>query len=157
MTIMQRPDKIPAGPTEGRFFALCAIGGFDVQSYPNYQHFVVRFFLVKYNKWYGSLFELHCTKKDNVVKCNYFDFLFLNYFFKTNEKMVVETQQKPDTATSSIKDNKKDFFDYAALPWKLIDKSFATVIESKVWEKIDTAVPKPANRSKKGSMNKRAL
>ena len=48
MTIMQRPDKIPAGPTEGRFFALCAIGGFDVQSYPNYQHFVVRFFLLKY-------------------------------------------------------------------------------------------------------------
>ena len=157
MTIMQRPDKIPAGPTEGRFFALCAIGGFDVQSYPNYQHFVVRFFLLKYNKWYGSLFELHCTKKDNTVKCNYFDFLFLNYFLKTNEKIVVETQRKADIVTASAKDENIDFLGYATLPWKLIDKSFATVMKSKVWEKIDAAVPKPTNRSKKGSVNKRAL
>ena len=59
MTIMQRPDKVPAGPTEGRFFALCAIGGFDVQSYPNYTHFVLRFLLLKYNK---------SIKKERLVK-----------------------------------------------------------------------------------------
>ena len=152
MTIMQRPDKIPAGPTEGRFFALCAIGGFDVQSYPNYQHFVVRLLLVKYNKWYGSLFELHCTKKDNSVQYTYFDFLFLNYFLKPKEKIKVNAQEK-----SNAKDEKINFIGYAAFPWKLIDKSFATIMKSKVWEKIDAAVPKPTNRSKKGSVNKRAL
>ena len=149
---MQRPDKIPAGPTEGRFFALFAIGGFDVQSYPNYQHLVVRFFLVKYNKWYGSLFELHCTKKDNSVQYTYFDFLFLNYFLKPKEKIKVNAQEK-----SNAKDEKINFIGYAAFPWKLIDKSFATIMKSKVWEKIDAAVPKPTNRSKKGSVNKRAL
>ena len=67
MTIMQRPDKIPAGPTDGRFFAVCAIGGFDIQAYPKFKHLVIRFLLIKVNRWYGSAFEIQCGIKDGSI------------------------------------------------------------------------------------------
>ena len=140
MTIMQRPDKIPAGPTEGRFFALFAIGGFDVQSYPNYQHLVVRFFLVKYNKWYGSLFELHCTKKDNAIKCNYLDFLFLHYYYKRIH----------NDSTLSAKVMK------LFIPWTLLDKACANFTSSAFWKKLDNIFP-AAYKRKKYNTNKKSM
>ena len=143
MTIMQRPDKVPAGPTEGRFFALCAIGGFDVQSYPNYTHFVLRFLLLKYNKWYGSIIELHVTKKDESIICDYFDFLGINYFAKKIK-------------TKKILNFKK-IINFLITPWMYIDNVICKLVKNDIWHNINDVIPRANQKGKKGGVQKKTL
>ena len=141
MTIMQRPDKIPAGPTDGRFFAVCAIGGFDIQAYPKFKHLVIRLLLVKVNRWYGSAFEIQCGIKDGSINLNYFDLFFMNYFYKkitSNLKYYLNLGRKLVT------------------PWQLIDKLCADFVTSKKWAELDSRFP-AAYKRKKYNTNKKSM
>jgi len=141
MTIMQRPDKIPAGPTDGRFFAVCAIGGFDVQSYPNFQHLVIRFLLLKVNRWYGSMFELQCKFEDNQIILNYFDIFFMNYFYK---KLLLNVDRLINVIQT------------IATPWHALDRYCASIVSSNIWTQINAMFP-AAYKRKKYNIHKNSI
>lgn len=139
MTIMQRPDILPAGPTTGRFFAVCAFGGFDIQSYPKFKHLVIRILLLKVNRWYGSIFEIQCGFVDNKFKLNYFDLCFTNYFFK-----------------KLIKGKLSKVFSFLCAPWVFLDLMCKQFVKHEIWHKLNMLIPHPTRR-KKYNLHKKGL
>ena len=116
---MVRPDKTPAGPSAGRIAMEFSLYQFDIQSYPKWHRYSVRFLMLKLNKWYGSLFELHFGERGNGLELDYFDMCFLRYIL-SNMKNLVQT--------SSL-------LSIIVLPWKILDGTAKWFFTNPLWKK----------------------
>jgi hypothetical protein len=121
---IQRPDKVPAGPTVGRTYFNTSIGECSIQLYPNFKHFAIRAVLIRANRWYGSLFEMHIGSRGNGFEFDYFDFMFLRYFIKQLNPSVFKKLLTP-----------------LAMPWNLLDKGIKNLVQLDMWKEINKAVP----------------
>ena len=109
---MIRPDLVPSGSTENRHYIALNLGGFTVHNYSDIKSLQIRLLLLKYNQLYGSLFELHISKKDK-VKLQYFDIMFLRCL--------------------SI---------YIVKGWFYLDESIARFVRAKFWKQLLTFLNK---------------
>ena len=121
---IQRPDKVPAGPTTGRTYFNTSLGECSIQLYPNFKHFAIRAVLIRANRWYGSLFEMHLGARGNGFEFDYFDFMFLRYFLKQFNPSMFKKLLSPLT-----------------MPWNLLDKGIQSVVQLDAWREIDKAIP----------------
>ena len=121
---IQRPDKVPAGPTQGRTYFNVSLGECSVQLYPNFKHFAIRAVLIRANRWYGSLFEMHLGARGNGFEFDYFDFMFLRYFLKQFNPSMFKKLLSPLT-----------------MPWNLLDKGIHSVVQLDAWKEINKAIP----------------
>lgn len=121
---IQRPDKVPAGPTQGRTYFNISLGECSIQLYPNFKHFAIRAVLIRANRWYGSLFEMHLGARGNGFEFDYFDFMFLRYFLKQFNPGMFKKLLSPLT-----------------MPWNLLDKGIESVVKLDAWREINKAIP----------------
>ena len=114
---MIRPDKTPSGNSPGRHVLEMSLYQAEIQSYPDWHHYGIRFILLKYNTWYGSLFEIHFGERGNGYEVDYLDFLFLRCLVKKSKDL--------------------DFSKFL-LPWQLADKLVAKVFLNPIWKSAMT-------------------
>jgi len=142
---IQRPDKGPSGPSEGRLFSVVSFGEIGLQNYPNFKHFAVRVLLVRVNHWYGSLFEMHLGERGKGFEFDYFDMLFLRYAVKKRQaKSAAKARVK---AVKPKTENK--VVSAITAPWHMIDQTIKTIVELPLWEAINKAVPTASSISKR--------
>jgi len=134
---IQRPDKGPSGPSDGRLFSVVSFGEIGLQNYPNFKHFAVRVLLVRVNHWYGSLFEMHLGERGKGFEFDYFDMLFLRYAVKKSQaKSAAKAKVK---AVKPKTENK--IVSALTAPWFMLDNACKTLVELPIWEEINNAVP----------------
>lgn len=123
---MIRPDLVPSGSTENRQYIAINLGGVTVHNYSDMKSLQVRLLLLKYNQLYGSLFELHISKKDT-IKVQYFDIIFLNCLSKYTGKNIAKL---------------KFIFEYIVKPWYYLDKGVANFAKAIFWKKLKNYLDK---------------
>jgi hypothetical protein len=115
---MTRPDKIPAGPSARRVALEFSLYQIDIQSYPKWHRYSVRFLMIKVNKWYGSLFELHFGERGEGLELDYLDVVFLRYLLQNIKNIAL-----PPALLSSI-----------AAPWQLLDSTTKWFFTNPIWK-----------------------
>jgi hypothetical protein len=123
---MIRPDLVPSGSAENKQYFAINLGGITIHNYSDVKSLQLRLLLLKYNQLYGSLFELHISKK-NSVKIQYFDILFLNCFAKYAGNNIGKL---------------KFVFDYIIKPWYYLDKGVAKFFKAMFWRQLSNFLEK---------------
>ena len=119
---MIRPDKTPSGSSPGKHVLEISLYQADIQSYPNWHHYGIRFLLLKYNTWYGSLFEMHFGERGKGYEVDYLDVLFLRYLAKNMKKPSAPSVKMPSSIMGSI-----------TKPWTLLDEGAEWFFTHPIW------------------------
>lgn len=137
---IQRPDRVPAGPTDGRIFNELSTVEFALQWYPNFKHVAFRLLMIRLNRWYGSLLEIHVGERGKGFEFDYFDILFLRYYLEKlktwRKQKKMETQSKPKTQSKILAT--------ILMPWYMIDNAVKEFVNLDLWDRIDDALPSAA-------------
>lgn len=132
---IQRPDKGPSGPTNGRTFLVTSLGEYSMQLYPNFKHLALRILLIRANRWYGSLLEMHIGERGKGFEVDYFDMLFMRCILNQwKENAAKKKKVVKEKAPSKV-------LDTILLPWTTIDSTLKSIVEWEGWTQLNDAVP----------------